>query len=106
MLFLHMEVPLHKELQPKELTEESAQAILYADPAFLLNEFKFGSDSEAVEFNDRLKSNLENLLSSIQSDNVEIKKRVKNLIAAIELFRSSIGNASLLVDPIFPRPKD
>lgn len=95
-----------KKLQSKELTEESAQAILYADPAFLLNEFKFGSAPEVVEFNDRLKTNLENLLNSIQSDNAEIKKRVENLIAALELFRSSIGNASLLVDPIFPRPKD
>lgn len=95
-----------KELQPKELIEEFAQAILYADPAFLLNEFKFGSVPEIVEFNDKLKTNLENLLNSIQSDNVEVKKRVENLIAALELFRSSIGNASLLVDPIFPRPKD
>lgn len=93
-----------KELQSKELTEEVAQAILFADPAFLLNEFKFGSAPEVVEFNDRLKTNLESLLNSIQSDNAEIKKRVENLIAALELFRSSIGNAFLLVDPIFPRP--
>nr|DAR64750.1 MAG TPA: hypothetical protein [Caudoviricetes sp.] len=95
-----------KELQPKELTEELSQVILFADPVYLLNEFKFGSASEVVDFNDRLKSNLENILNSIQSDNAEIKKRVENLIAALELFRSSIGNASLLVDPIFPRPKD
>ena len=93
-----------KELQSKELTAELAQAILYADPAYLMHEFKLSSTPEAVEFNDRLKTNLENLLNSIQSDNAEVKKRVENFIAALELFRSSIGNAFLLVDPIFSRP--